>query len=562
MKAGLFSYRWLRRLLDRPRADLWIVGLSATLLAASLDTGLIADDYVHELAMSPPGELRGFARAPLDIYRFATRESVPLWMQQGVLTWWDDPDARLAFWRPLSALTHYLDHLLWRLNGPLMHLHSLLWALLVFAGVRALYRRLLPGAAWVASLALFFYALDDSRSWFCSFVAARNAAVATAVSVWALVFHVRHRAEGWKPGRWLGPLVLALSLLCGEGSVAVCGYLLTYALFLDRGPPGRRLMSLVPHALVVVVWWAVYRALGYGVTGSGLYIEPLQEPGRFALAFLQRAPILLFAQWSGFWSDLWSALFLFPRFARLVMASALLSLLALGWLLFPLLRRDALLRFSLTGSLLAVIPASATFTSDRMLSWVGIGASLALARFLALYAEDRPALGPRAFPGGAGPGAGAGPRQRYPGAAAARPSRARHHELARDTRARRRGHTERTFHREQGGGPGQPARRSHGLVRPRRTRGQGRAPAQGAALARHLHHRARAGTAGREDAPGQAARRLPDQPGRYAAAQPEQTPEARTGDRSRRREDPRRENDPGRTAARGNSGAFLPPARR
>ncbi len=385
-------YRWLVRLLDRPRADLYIICLSALLLSTGLGTGLAADDYVHKLSISGSGALPGFDRSPLDIYRFATAESVLLWKQQGVVPWWDDPEARLAFFRPLSALTHYLDHVLWPDSAFLMHLHCLLWGLVVFAGMRALCRALLPGT-WAASLALLLYALDDSRAWFTSWVAARNATVATAVSIWALVFFVRYRKQSWKPGAWLGPLMLTLGLLAGEGSIAICGYLLAYALFMETDSPARRLMRLAPYALAVVIWRVAYRALDYSVSGSGLYVDPTAEPGRFLLAFVERAPILLYAQWGGFWSDLWSTLFIFPRLKVAVMFTAVLFLAALLWLLLPLLRRDPLVRFSLAGSLLAVVPASATFTSDRLLSWVAIGASLALARLLALYVEQPQRLG-------------------------------------------------------------------------------------------------------------------------------------------------------------------------
>jgi hypothetical protein len=64
----------------------------------------------------------------------------------------------------------------------------------------------------------------------------------------------------------------------------------------------------------------------------------------------------------------------------------------LGYALWPLVQRDRVVRFAVLGALLAVVPASATFTADRLLTWVAIGASLALARLIASYVEARETL--------------------------------------------------------------------------------------------------------------------------------------------------------------------------
>jgi hypothetical protein len=392
VSATVTRYGWLKRLLDRPRSGPAVIGAALVLLATCLTSGITADDYVYQLVLSRSSAVKGFDQAPLDMYKFVADGSAGLLMQEGVLSWWADPEARLAFMRPLSAATHYLDHRLWPDSPLLMHLHCLFWGLLVFLALHALYRDLLS-PAWVAALALFLYALDDSRCWFGSFVAARNATVATAVSIWVLVFYHRYRELNFRPGAWLAPLFLALALLCGEGSLSICGYLFAYALFLDTGTWPRRLLRLAPYALIVLIWRIVYRALGYGVQGSGLYVDPLQDPWRFSLKFLERAPILIFAQWGGFWSDLRDALFVFPRVSQLIMATAVIFVLLMGVFFYPLVRRDRLVCFALLGAALSLLPASATFNSDRMLSWVAIGASIALARFLSLYMQDPALLG-------------------------------------------------------------------------------------------------------------------------------------------------------------------------
>jgi hypothetical protein len=58
---------------------------------------------------------------------------------------------------------------------------------------------------------------------------------------------------------------------------------------------------------------------------------------------------------------------------------AVVVLALVGLLLKPLWTKERSLRFWVIGALLSVFPACATFPADRLLSWVGIGASAALA---------------------------------------------------------------------------------------------------------------------------------------------------------------------------------------
>jgi hypothetical protein len=384
-------YSALKRALVRPDADRAVVIVALVLLAFSLDTGLSADDYIHELIAQGSTQIKGFIRAPLDMYRFTSGEHTPELMREGILEWWADPEAKLAFLRPVAALTHYVDYRLWPSQPWLMHLHSLLWAALLLTGLLQLYRKLIT-PRWVCALSMFIYALDDARGWFVSWVAARNAVVATAFSIWALWFYHRARSEGYKPGILLSLLLFTLSLFSNEGAVSILGYMLAHALFLEHGPLPRRLLGLSPHVAVLLAWRIAYRILGYGVAHSGLYFDPFNDTTRFLAALLERAPILLFSQVGGPWSDAFSVMFAFPALQRMLMLVAALVLLTLGYVLWPIFRRDPLARFGAAGALLSLLPASATFLADRLLSWVAIGASIVLARLIAVYIDEREVL--------------------------------------------------------------------------------------------------------------------------------------------------------------------------
>ena len=372
--------------LARPGVFWWAVALAALLPAPSLWGGLAADDYFHQLVLR--GDPRAPSISPLDLFAFLPGD--PAYtrrlMDLGVLPWWTLEELKITFWRPFASLTHYLEHRLWPNWPGMMHAQNLLWYAGLVAVVAALYRRLLQ-PAWVAGLAALLYAVDDAHGLPVGWLANRNALIAAVFGLLTLLVHDRWRREGWWPGAWLGPVILALGLLSAEATLAVGAYLLAYAIFLDRGTWKARLARLVPYGTVVGIWRLWYQHLGYGAWGSGFYVDPVREPGLFAAAALDRAPVLLLGQLGLPPSDLWMQV---PVGARPVLWFGFVACLTLmGGVVVPLLRREALARFWALGLLLTILPICATFPSDRLLFFSGLGAMGLVAQFLGTLA-DRP----------------------------------------------------------------------------------------------------------------------------------------------------------------------------
>jgi len=69
-------------------------------------------------------------------------------LEEGVFGWWTAPDFRMSFWRPLSSLTHVLDHVLWPRSFILAHVHSMAWFVALLVAVAMLYRRF--HAPWIS----------------------------------------------------------------------------------------------------------------------------------------------------------------------------------------------------------------------------------------------------------------------------------------------------------------------------------------------------------------------------------------------------------------------------
>ena len=369
----------MKRTFEHALFPMILAVLAILLCLPGLDLGWVLDDQVHRVALTGPEELPAMARSPVDLFAFVG----PHWSTHpGSVPWWARDDFRFAFLRPLTGLTHDLDHRLWPEEPRWMHLHSFFWFALVILAAARVYRRLAPpGELWIAGLAALLFAVDDSHGTPVIWIAHRNAVLAMFFGLLSLLAYHRWRREGWRPGSWLAPLFLLLGVLSGEAAVACGAYLLAYALFLDQGPLKDRLLALLPCATVGVLWRLAYRALGYGAGGSSMYVDPGSEPLRFLAFAWERAPLLLWGQFSFPPADIYNLLS--QEAAQGFHRLAVVSILVFGALLVPVLRRDRLARFWACGTLLAVLPACAVTPSQRLLFYMSLGGAGLMAIFLA-----------------------------------------------------------------------------------------------------------------------------------------------------------------------------------
>lgn len=366
----------------------WI--LAGTVVAGcfpALFTGFCADDWFL-LAV-----LRGFPWPELRLGWWEMFSLVPAGpegirpiLDRGWLPWWLPANAHIAFFRPLAAFSHLIDYRLFGLKAWVPHLENLLLYGALVALATIFFRRIMGSAAPVAGLAAVLYALDDAHSPAVGWIASRNTVLASLFGIGALLAHDAWRRGRWRPGAWLGPLCLLLGLLSGEFGLGSAGYLFAYAIFLEEDRR-RALKALIPYAAVLAVWFGIYAAGGFGVRGSGLYLDPLHNPAEFLAAFWQRVPLLLQAQWGFIPVEHDLLAHGWPHWALLAFSVACGAAVIL--LVAPLLRRSAEARFWAFGSAAALVPIAATFPTSRLLFFVGLG-GMAL---LALAVQDAGFLG-------------------------------------------------------------------------------------------------------------------------------------------------------------------------
>ncbi len=362
---------------------LWVcVLLGVLMVSPALGSGLLADDFGQRAFIL--AKLDGEAEQPwwdMFVLVGATPEQLERMRYLGHVPWWSSSQVHIAFWRPLTAATHYLDYLLWLETPWLMHLHQLVWHGLACGLAFLLYRRW-ASSAIAASAAALGFSLTHLHVSAAAWLAHRNAVLVLVFALLSLLAHDRWRRDRWRPGAVWGPLALLAALLAGEMGVAVLGFLIAHALTLDPAGVRRGLASLAPYVLVIILWRVVHDALGYSVVGSGVYVDPLTDP----MLWLSGVPGRMF--------ELVVYSFGPPgridaaAFGRIIGAVLVISTIAMVALRGkPDVRRR--LGFVACAVLLSLVPLTTTTPHDRVLVLATIGSCFAFGEVVAAALEPK-----------------------------------------------------------------------------------------------------------------------------------------------------------------------------
>jgi hypothetical protein len=285
----LSSSTRLQRFLASDRATHLAYALALVLGLATIVIGFYSDDWALIAMLERKVHLHS---SPLDLYRFGTGDPAETreLVVRGPWPWWSLPELRLHFFRPLASALFSLDHALFG-TAPLgWHLHAVLWWLVFVAAARAVYRRTLPAAA--AGVALVAFVLDDAHVQPIGWLSCRHMLIGATPALLGLVAHLRWREDGFRPGRALALVGLGVGLLGSEAALGIVGYFVAYELVGRRDALRTKLAALVPPLALCLAYVVGYKALGFGASGSGMYIEPFADPLGFTAMSLTRIPIL------------------------------------------------------------------------------------------------------------------------------------------------------------------------------------------------------------------------------------------------------------------------------
>ena len=369
----------------------WAIGIALCLVSPALWIGLQLDDYFHWSLVTQQTLLPATSdkAGVFGLFSFldGQAERTHQLMDLGMVPWWTLDTVQYAFWRPVSEMTHGIDYLFLSSWPWLMHVHGLLYFALLLFFTAKLFDDIQgnkQGEELLGSSASFWafwvFALSYTHGLPAAWLANRNAVLATLFVVLTLRAHHRWREEGGLSNLIFGLMFFTAGLLSGELAVSAGLYLFSYAFFLDKDTFIRRMIAIVPYAILGVLWLVVRAAMEYGAKNSGHYIDPGHDVVLFLQVFGERAVSLLAAQFFAMPPELLSAL---PSQSKFMAQMTLLVILAVS--IVPLIVSDRRARFWLAGLILCVLPVCATIPHSRLLMCVSLGAAGLLGLLLAKW---------------------------------------------------------------------------------------------------------------------------------------------------------------------------------
>jgi len=353
-----------------------ILILAILLYLPFLFSGFFQDDYGFRVQFSPQvdEEVKELWRTNLwNLYGFSsevTSAKFTLGQEKGFSPWWASSQIKTNFFRPLSSLTLAFDYSLWPDTPLPPHVHSLLWFCLFILLAYKLYRSV-SGSAIVAGISILLLVLDDVFTGPAGWISNRHAVVAMVFGVLCLwLYHRGVSQQKWSTlvGAYA---IYAVALLASEMGLVTFAYLFAYFLVMDRNPWTDRIKRILPLVVITVIWRLIYTGLGYGASGTLLYIDPLLNPIDFLTQLLTRFPIILF---SAVGLPVVDMLLAFSPHAAAVLAALCLVLLGLLVLAaYPLLKTHRASAFWAIGLLGAVVPLVSGIPQNRNLGLVSLG---------------------------------------------------------------------------------------------------------------------------------------------------------------------------------------------
>ncbi len=360
------------------RHVLYLFILCITLVSPALFAGFMGDDHMH-IALLKHG-LPVSAPSDASIYGlFSFMDADPTRNKQlmdlGIIPWWTDPEMKYTFWRPLSELTHGFDNALWPGNAPLMHLHNIVWYLILSFIVLVLYRdqyKQLPGRLLLIGFAL--YLLDASHGFTLSWIANRNGLIATTFGISSVYAYIKYREYNSIALHLSSLAFLLLALLSAELGISSIGYIGAYALFVDKKGWFKGCVATIPHLLLVICWWIVYKSLGFGaVNADAYYLDPVASPLVFLTTLGQRLTILFGSQWGLIPAEIFGFSGGAQPITNITLIIAAVFCVIVMVVVIPLTKSNNRARFWLFGSIFSALPVCSALPHDRLLLFIGLG---------------------------------------------------------------------------------------------------------------------------------------------------------------------------------------------
>ena len=351
----------MQRVLASRWAVVVVIAVALGIGLHAVTTGFITDDHVFRVLLHSTS---GRAPAAWDLFRFSggDPETTALAIRFGHTPWWTSPDFRIHFARPLTSLLFAFDDRVFGDNPVGYHLHSLVWFAAFLAAAAACLRRILPHAVATVALAVFAWHAGHSQAY--AWPSARHVLVAATPALLALYARLCGR-------RWLSLALVIVAFAGSELALGIVPFLLAYEIL----GPERNWRRCIPIVVLALAYLVAYHLLGFGVTDSAGYHDPLGD----ALGFMRVVPAHFFALLGDALLDVPAELSNGNLAVVLVIVGviATLAIAALWWWLCRSQTRQY--AWVIAGTLGAVIIATTGIPGGRVLALANLGVAVVLA---------------------------------------------------------------------------------------------------------------------------------------------------------------------------------------
>jgi len=381
--------RVIRRIIASRYWILIVLIIAILLYGPFLFSGYFQDDYGFRVQFSPKvdEEVKELFHTSIwNLYGFSSAGSstkFAIGQEKGFTPWWASEQIKTNFFRPLSSLTLAFDYSLWPDNPLPPHIH---WFCLFILLAYQLYRSI-SGSAVVAGISILLLVVDDVFTGPVGWISNRHAVVAMVFSVLCLWLYHQGVSQNKRTRVVWAYIVYAVALLASEMGLVSFAYLFSYFLVMDSDNWLNGGKRILPFILITVVWRLVYSGLGYGTSGTLLYIDPILDPVDFISQLLTRFPVILF---SAIGLPLVEILLAFSPQAAAVLAVVCLILVGLlALIVYPILKTHRTSAFWALGLLGAIVPLVSGIPQNRNLGLVSLGVMALAGQFFAEVATAR-----------------------------------------------------------------------------------------------------------------------------------------------------------------------------
>lgn len=289
-------YRLVGKLLDARHFLLALSGLALFLASIPIQQGLKTDDFIHLSKLN-----NGGAAATHELYNFIspthslTNDAEINLITWGAIPWWADPELKLSFWRPLSALTHLLDTTIGDASPIFMHTQNTLWYLTLVLACFYFFTTIFENRN-TAALATLFFCLDFTNFGNISWIASRNSLICACFCMLSISSYINWRKKLHLGFLAASLLFFALSLLASEAGFITLIFILCHIIFLEKSNSFQIFKNTISHLLIFSIWLTIYQSLEMGSTNNLLYLNPFENLKDTAIAISTQLPVYLFGQ--------------------------------------------------------------------------------------------------------------------------------------------------------------------------------------------------------------------------------------------------------------------------